>query len=82
MGITDAYYADAKVSLGVPYSIAAYEELLAIGSSDGEVRLYDNYEKELRVLSEKSLKGSATLCLDMKRIRTDNIFIVSGHAKG
>jgi WD40 repeat protein len=67
----------------VPYSIAALEDILAIGSSDGSVRLFDNSEQEIKVLSDKSVKGQAVTCLDMRRFGDKKeIFVVAGHAKG
>lgn len=42
--IADSFHADIGISKGVPYSIAAVEDFIAIGSSTGAVRLYDLYE--------------------------------------
>lgn len=42
--IAERFHGDIKVAQGVPYSIAALEDILAIGSSDGSVRLFDNSE--------------------------------------
>ena len=68
---------------GVPYSIAALEDFIAIGSSDGSVRLFDHTEQEITVLTDKKVKGSAVTCLDFKRIGEDKvIYLVSGHMKG
>ena len=53
-----------------------------MGSSDGFVRLFDNNERELKTIGDKSVKGSAVIVMDMKRIVNDHIFIVTGHAKG
>jgi hypothetical protein len=39
--IADRFHGDVKVAQGVPYSIAALEDYIAIGSSDGSVRLFD-----------------------------------------
>lgn len=80
--IANYFYGDIGVSQGVPYSIAALEHLIAIGSSDGSVKLFDNNEREIKVLSDKSLKSNAVNCLDMKRIRSNSIFVITGHAKG
>ena len=67
----------------MPYSIASLEDFIAIGSSDGSVRLFDNSEQEICILSDKKVKGVPVTCLDMKRIGEDkNIFVVSGHMKG
>ena len=68
---------------GVPYSITALEDILAIGSSDGSVRVFDNSEQEIKVLSDKSVAGNAVTCIDMKRIGDKkDIYVVAGHAKG
>jgi hypothetical protein len=81
--IANRFYGDIKVALGIPYSIAALEEFIGIGSSDGAIRLYDTSdESEIKVLTEKNLKQNAVLCIDMKRYRNDNIFVVAGYAKG
>ena len=56
--------------------------MLAIGSSDGQIRLYDNLERELKLIGEKNLKGQAVFALDLKRIKYNNLFVASGHAKG
>ena len=81
--IAERFHGDIKVAQGVPYSIAALEDILAIGSSDGSVRLFDNSEQEIKVLSDKSVKGHAVTCLDMKRIGDKkDIFVAAGHAKG
>ena len=44
MKIADRYHGKeaVQVAKGVPYSIAALEDLIAIGSSDGSVRLFDH----------------------------------------
>lgn len=34
------------------------------------------------MIGDKSVKNSAVSCIDMKRIKNDNIFIVTGHVKG
>ena len=68
---------------GVPYSIAALEDILAVGSSDGLIRLFDNSEQEIKVLSDKSVNGNAVTCLDMKRVGDKkDIYVIAGHAKG
>ena len=67
----------------MPYSIAALEDFIAIGSSDGSVRLFDHSETEVAVLSHKSVKQSAVTFIDMKRIGSDkHIYVISGHMKG
>ena len=81
--IADRYHGDVQVAKGVPFSIAALEDLIAIGSSDGSVRLFDSSEQEICVLTDKKVKGSAVTCLDFRRLGDQkNIFIVSGHMKG
>lgn len=68
---------------GTPYSIAALEDFIAIGSSNGSVRLFDHTEQEITVLTDKKVKDSAVTCLDFKRIGVDKvIYLVSGHMKG
>lgn len=67
----------------MPYSIAALEDIIAIGSSDGSVRVFDNTEQEIKVLSDKSVNGNAVTCLDLRRIGDKkDIYVVAGHAKG
>ena len=67
----------------MPYSIASLEDFIAIGSSDGSVRLFDHSEQEITILTDKKVKGSPVTCLDMKRIGEDkHIYVVSGHMKG
>ena len=66
--ISDRYHGDGQVAQGVPYAIAALEDFIAIGSSDGSVRLYDNNEQEITILIDKKIKASAVTCLDIKRI--------------
>lgn len=68
----------------MPYCIAALEDFIAIGSSDGSVRLFDaNSENELKIITTKEVKGCAVTCVDIKRVRGDNLLhVVAGHAKG
>ena len=81
--IADRFHGDIKIAQGVPYSIAALEDFIAIGSSDGSVRLFDQSEQEIKTLIDKSIKQSAVTCLDFKRIGPDqHIYVVSGHIKG
>ena len=81
--IADRFHGDVQVAQGVPYSIAALEDFIAIGSSDGSVRLFDLEEQEISVLSDKKVKGSAVTCLDIKRIGAEkDIYVISGHMKG
>lgn len=81
--IAERFHGDIKVAQGVPYSIAALEDIIAIGSSDGSVRLFDTSEQEIKVLSDRSVAGHAVTCLDMKRVgEKKEIFVVAGHAKG
>ena len=82
-GIADRFHGDVQVAQGVPYSIAALEDFIAIGSSDGSVRVFDLEEQEISVLSDKKVKGSAVTCLDIKRIgELKDIYVISGHLKG
>jgi hypothetical protein len=39
--IADRFHGDVGIAQGIPYSIAALEDLIIIGCSDGSVRLYD-----------------------------------------
>lgn len=81
--IADRFHGDVGITQGIPYCIGALEDLIAIGCSDGSVRLFDDTEQELKVLSDKSLAYSAVTCIDIKRFATSsNIFVVSGHSKG
>ena len=67
--IADSFHADIGMSQGVPYSIAAVEDFIAIGSSTGSVRLFDLYEQEIKSLSNKGIKQNAVTCLDIKRLK-------------
>ena len=68
---------------GVPYAIAAVEDFIAIGSSDGSVHLFDHSEQEITVLHDKKIKGVAVTCLDIKRIGPlKHIYVIAGHMKG
>lgn len=81
--IADRFHGDIKVAQGVPYSIASLEDIVAIGSSDGSVRIFDHSEQEIKVLTDKSVKGNAVTCLDIKRIgEKKDIYVCAGHAKG
>ena len=81
--IADRFHGDNKVTQGVPYSIAALEDIIAIGISDGSVRVFDNSEQEIKVLADKRIANMAVTCLDMKRIGDKKeIFVCSGHSKG
>jgi len=81
--IADRFHGDIKVAQGVPYSIAALEDLLAVGSSDGSVRIFDHNEREIKTLVDKQVKSQAVTSLDIKRLKENrNIYVVSGHAKG
>jgi hypothetical protein len=48
--IANRFHGDIQVAQGVPFCIAALEDYVAIGSSDGSVRLFDSQETEIRVL--------------------------------
>ena len=69
---------------GVPYCIAAIENYIAIGSSDGSIRLFDSKDEvEIKSLSIKEMKLNAVCSLDLKRTRGENIIhAVAGHSKG
>jgi WD40 repeat protein len=79
--IAHRFHGDSKLSQGVPYCIAALEDFIAIGSSDGSVRLFDSQsEQEYKVLTTNHLKGNAVTCLDIKRVKGSNLLhIVAGH---
>jgi hypothetical protein len=62
--VANRFHGDVKVAQGVPFSIAALEEFIAIGSSDGFVRLFDANEHEIKVCHEHKLKGNAVTCVD------------------
>ena len=81
--IANRFHGDVKVAQGVPYSIAALEDFIAIGSSDGSVRLFDsNHEQELKVIIAKDVKNVAVTCLDLKRVKGSNLLhVVAGYAK-
>jgi predicted nucleotide-binding protein len=81
--VAKRFHGDVKVAQGVPFSIAALEEFIAIGSSDGYVRLFDANEHEIKVCHEHKLKGNAVTCVDVQRLKEErNVFVVSGHIKG
>ena len=69
---------------GVPYAVAAVEDFIAIGSSDGSVHLFDHSEQEITVLQDKKkMKGVGVTCLDIKRIGPlKHIYVIAGHMKG
>ena len=55
--IAFSFHGDVKMSHGVPYCIAALEDLIAIGSSDGSVRLFDSSnEYEIKAIGVKEMK--------------------------
>lgn len=72
------------MSQGVPYCISALEEFIAIGSSDGSVRLFDSQTQvEIRTLFHKDLKSNPVYSLDIQRPKGQNLLhVVSGHSKG
>ncbi len=78
--ITETFHSQTKN--GFPYAVAALEQFIAIGSSDGGVRLFDQMEREIKVLMEKSVKGIPVISVDMIRMREASIYIVVGHQKG
>ena len=73
-----------QMTHGFPYSIAALEDFIAIGSSDGHVRLFDSSEQQICAIHDKKrVKSSPVTCLDFKRIgENKDIYIVSGHMEG
>lgn len=72
------------MSQGVPYCVAALEDFIAIGSSDGSVRLFDAHsENEIKIITTKEMKGNAVTCVDLKRCKGDHtLYVIAGHAKG
>jgi len=51
------FHGDVKVAQGVPYCVTALDNYIAIGSSDGSVRLFDSRdESEIKVIGVKDLK--------------------------
>lgn len=82
--VADRFHGDVKVQQGVPTCIAALDDIIAIGSSDGSVRLFDSKdEAETKIVVAKDMKGVAVTCLDLKRIRgNQSLFLVAGHVKG
>ena len=83
--IADRFHGDGDVQVaqGVPYAVAALEDFIAIGSSDGSVRLFDHSEQEITILTDKKIKASAVTCLDIKRIGpSKHIYVCAGHMKG
>ena len=48
--ISDRFFGEQEVAQGVPYAIAAVEDFIAVGSSDGSVHLFDSSEQEITVL--------------------------------
>ena len=82
--VANRFHGDVKVSQGVPYCIAALEDFIAIGSSDGSVRVFDQRdEAEIKALTTKDLKSNAVYSVDLKRVKGSNLlYVVAGHAKG
>lgn len=76
--ITETFHASSSKN-GFPYAVCALESLISVGSSDGGIRIFDNHERELRVLIEKSVKNVPVISLDMIRMREMAVFIVAGH---
>ena len=52
---------------------------MGIGSSDGGVRVFDQHEREIKVLADKSVKSVPITSLDMIRMRENSIYVVTGH---
>lgn len=82
--IANRFHGDVRVAQGVPYCIAAIENYIAIGSSDGSIRLFDcKDEVEIKSLTIKEMKLNAVCSLDIKRTRGENLMhAVAGHSKG
>lgn len=60
------FHGDAAVSQGVPYSCAAIENFIAIGSSDGSVRIFDSLdETEFKPIIVKEMKQNPVFSLDL-----------------
>jgi len=59
--------------------VSALEQYTAVGSSDGGVRLFDEIEREIKLLQEKSLKGIPVISIDMIRMRDASIYVAVGH---
>ena len=64
---------------GFPYAISAIENFVGIGSSDGGVRIYDQHEREIKMLQEKNVKNVPVMSLDMVRMRANSLFVAAGH---
>jgi hypothetical protein len=47
--LTKEYHATQSKN-GFPYAISALEQYVGIGSSDGGVRIYDQHEREIKLL--------------------------------
>lgn len=63
--------------------IGSLEEYVAVGTAGGEVKLYDSSETELKILTDKSVRGNPVTCLDIKRVdKGQNVFVVCGHSRG
>ena len=64
------FHGDAKVAQGVPYCITALENIIAIRSSDGSVRLFDSRdEQEVKALTVKETKQNPVCSVDIKRVK-------------
>ena len=68
----------------MPYCIASLEDFIAIGSSDGSVRIFDQRdEAEIKALTTKDLKSNAVYSVDIKRVKGSNLLhVIAGHSKG
>jgi hypothetical protein len=82
--VSNRFHGDVKVQQGLPFCIAALEDFIGIGSTDGSVRLFESHqENELKILTAKGLLGNNVTCLDIRRAKGDNLLhVVAGHAKG
>ena len=73
-----------QTAVSVPYCIGCLENYVAIGSSDGAVRLFNmKDEQEIKAITVKEVKQNPVISIDIKRVKGPNlIHIVAGHAKG
>ena len=55
---------------------------MGIGSSDGGIRVYDQHEREIKLLQAKEVKAVPVMSLDLIRMREASIYILAGHQKG
>jgi hypothetical protein len=58
------------------------ENFVGIGSSDGGVRIYDDHEREIKMLQAKEVKQVPVMSLDLIRMKENSIYAIAGHQKG